>query len=462
MTSDAHDTANSIKRVPFLRTEIGNGQFFARLYRDGLRYDHKRKMWLIWRQHWWEPDNDGQVMRMAKVAARRRLELSTQIDSEEGQKAEASWAVRSQSRYRLKSMIALAQSEVPLADDGTGWDRDPWLLGVANGIVNLRTGHLRAGRPGDRITIHSPIIFDPTARCPRWLRFLDEVFGDKVLSEYIHRISGYCLSGSTREQCLFMLYGDGRNGKGTYVETLRSLFGDYACNLTFAAFEWNARSSIPNDVAATAGKRLVTAAETDEDAKLNTARIKSMTGDDKQSGRFLYQEKLEFYPTAKIMLSFNHKPTVSDDSFGYWDRVRLIPFTRKFEDDARDKELREKLQDEAQGILAWAVVGCMKWQRDGLGIPSAVREATEAYRRESDPLGAFLAECCEVKPGISVPVSTLSHEYEQWAEGNPEYLQLKPRQFSKRMLRQGFQRDQIGRERVRAWIGLRLQLGKGK
>ncbi len=453
-------TAKTKKPDSFPPNEVGNGQYFADLFRNKLRFDHKRRRWLVWSENWWAPDTDGTVMRMAKEAVIHRLRVAVNITDDKKRELEVAWAMGSQSRYRLQSMIILAQSEIPLADDGEQWDVNAWLLGVENGVVNLRTGKLREGRPQDRITMHCPVAFDPNAECPRWLRFLEEVFVERDLIDYTQRIGGYCLTGSTREQVVFMFFGKGRNGKGTYVETMRHVMGPYSYNLPFSAFDAKARSSISNDVAAMNGMRLITASETDESTKLNIARIKSISGEDKQAGRFLYHQLFNFDPTAKLILSFNYKPAIQDDSIACWDRIRLLTFPKSFIGSARDSDLREKLKAEAPGILAWAVEGCLKWQREGLGLPSTVQAATEEYRKRSNSLEAFLLECCTAKPGLSVSVSALWEEYEQWAKDNPEYPELKHGQFSERLGGRGFKRDRAGKQRTRVWVGLSLGADK--
>ena len=239
-------------------------------------------------------------------------------------------------------MLRLAQSELPITDSGENWDSDPWLLGVANGVVNLKTGKLLQGNPLQQIKLHTDVAFDPAARCPQWEQFLADVFkGDAELIGFIQRAVGYSLTGDTSEQCLFLCYGGGSNGKSTFLEVLLHVLGQYAHSLPFSAFELQARSSIPNDVASVVGKRFVTAGETSESARFNEARIKGLTGSDTLSARFLHGEFFSFKPAAKIWLAFNHKPGVADDSQGFWRRIRLIPFEREFKEGAADKNLKD-------------------------------------------------------------------------------------------------------------------------
>jgi putative DNA primase/helicase len=422
-------------RDSFRRTDAGNGEHFAQLYGERLRFDHRRRRWLVWAGQWWREDDRDQVRRLAKVAARDRYQTATTIENllERGQ--EAKFAIGSENRQRLEATLIQAKSEPPIADPGNAWDADPWLLGVSNGIVDLRTGTLRDGVAGDRITLHTNIAYTEGATAPRWKRFLGEVFaGDKALIDYIWRAIGYSLTGGTSAQCLFMCHGTGANGKSVFLAILRDLLGQYGTNTPFSTFELHNRSSIPNDIAALAGKRLVTASETGEGVRLNEARLKALTGGDEVTARFLHGEFFTFQPVAKFWLAANHKPRVADDSYGFWRRVRLIPFTRQFTADA-DPALLDALRAELPGILVWAIQGAMRFQAVGLEPPAAVAVATETYRSESDPLGEFLEIACVAGAGMTVSATAAHKAYRAWAQdrGLAEREVLSATSFGTRM-----------------------------
>src|SRR5260370_2165539 len=314
------------------RTDTGNAELFAGLFGHRLLFDHKRERWLFYAEHWWTADVDGELMRTAKQAALFRLKTSGTIGDDKKRKQEVQWALHSESLPRLQAMLTLARSEKPLADTGENWDADPWLLGVANGVVNLHTGKLRPGTPSDRITLHTNMAFDPSAQCPRYDRFISEIFdGDPDLISYVHRAVGYSLTGETSEQCFFCCHGEGANGKSTFLNAVRHAVGAYACNLPFSAFELKTRSTIGNDVATIPDRRFVTAIETDESVRLNEARIKALTGGDLITARMLYREVFTFRPVATFCLAFNRPPRVSADSQSLLRRVHLIPFVRQFD-----------------------------------------------------------------------------------------------------------------------------------
>jgi putative DNA primase/helicase len=443
----------------FPRTDAGNAEFFAKVNADDLRFDHKRERWLVWHEHWWIEDTKGLVNQRAKSLARMRAQLALEIEDEDERKAELKWAFRSEFKGRLDAMLKLAEYEYPLAESGEGWDSNPMLFAVANGVIDLQTGKLRKGEPSDRITVHSNISYEPIANCPLWEQFLSDIFnGDAELIAYVQRAVGYCLTGATTEQCFFLCYGTGANGKSTFLEILRRVVGAYGFNLPFSAFELQGRSSIPNDMAAIAGRRLVTSLETNESVQLNEARIKALTGGDQVTARFLYCELFEFLPAAKFWLACNHQPKVADDSPGFWRRTRLIPFTQSFVG-KEDRELLAKLTAEAPGILNWVLNGCLRWQNEGLGLPTVVKEVTDAYRQDSDQLGEFIGDECILVPEKRVAASELWARYLEWASDCGERERLDRRAFSRRLETKGFKKVRLGHKRVWTWLGIDVRNG---
>ncbi len=398
-------------------TDSGNAEFLAHLFGDQLRFDHQRQRWLRWAGAWWVPDSTNKVVLMAREAARERQRQASQIENKDQRKAAFTWGWNSESRARIDAMLSLAKSQPPFADAGENWDADPWLFGTANGVLDLRTGQLRDGRPEDRITRHSEVVYDPGEVPSRWVRFLFEIFSENTeVVDFVQRAVGYSLTGDTSEQCLFILHGAGANGKSVFLETLRYVLGDYSYNMPFSTIEFWGRTSVPNDVAALDGPRLITASESNEGSRLNEARIKALTGRDKISARFLFKEFFTFTPRCKFWLCVNHLPIVRDDSYAFWRRVRLIPFERQFKGQEADQHLAEKLRADAQGILAWAVRGCTYWRNHGLQPPACVQSATRQYQEDSDPLAGFFEECCIYGNDWSVRASALYTAYRAWAE----------------------------------------------
>jgi P4 family phage/plasmid primase-like protien len=397
----------------FNLTDSGNAEYFAARYGADIKYDHLRARWLLFRDHRWQPDADAEIRRLAKAAMRERFTDAAAIDDPNERSRVAKWAISSESRARIDALLYLAQAEHPIADAGAGWDADPMLLGVLNGVVELQSGRLRPGRREDRVTMATAVPFDPAATCARFERFLVELFpDDPELIAFLQRAFGYSLTGLTFEQILLLLLGGGANGKGTLTQTFHRILGDYAYTMPFATVELHQRSSIPNDLAALVGRRFVDASETNDGTRLNESRVKALTGCDPITARFLHAEFFTFEPVAKFWLSVNHRPVVRDDSHAFWRRIRLIPFTQTF---AINPTLADDLWAEAPGILAWAVRGCLEWRAHGLNPPPVVLEATGTYREESDVLAEFFTEAIELDPDAEVGARDLFEHYRRWA-----------------------------------------------
>lgn len=437
---------------PLPLTDMGNAQRLVARYGHLLHYCHPWHKWLAWDGTRWRVDDTGAVVRYAKATARAIFQEAAEARSDDQARALSKWAVRSQAEARLGAMIALAQSEpdVPVVPDHL--DADPWLLNVQNGMLDLRTGELQ---PHDRdmlVTKLAPVSYDPHAACPAWLAFLDQVMGAQAeMVTFLQQAVGYSLSGSTRERALFLAYGTGANGKSTFLETLRALCGDYAMKTPTDTLLAKNDAGIPNDVARLKGARFVAASESDEGRRLAESMVKAMTGSDTLSARFMRGEWFDFKPEFKLWLATNHKPTIRGTDKGIWDRIKVIPFTVRFDEAKQDRELHSKLLAELPGILAWAVRGCLAWQRDGLGIPRDVVAATDAYREEQDILAAFLAERCVIHAAASARASELYTAYKQWCDTSGEHPQSQ-RRFGSALTERGFQR--IHKERGWVWYGV--------
>lgn len=413
--AQGEDAAATATRFP--RTDSGNAELIAQMYGSRLRYDHRRGRWLLWATHYWKPDSDGEIHRLALEAARERYRRAASIEDLADKTKESAFAIQSENKGRLEAAVSLAQNLRPIADTGEHWDDNPWLLGCPNGVVDLRTGQLRDGKPTDRITMSTGISFDPNAKCPRFERFIAEVFPDPKLRDWIDKALGYSATADVTEQCFFDPYGSGGNGKTVLVEVVSFVLGDYAHVAPFSMFEAQYDNPIPNDLAALDHKRFVTASETKPNSRFNEARLKELAGSGRISARFLYQEPFTFQPVAKIWLSTNHRPHVEDETDGFWRKVRLIPFVVKFTDGNADRSLTNKLKAEAEGILAWLVRGAMRWRTEGLEpLPECVILATATYRQDEDPLSDFIGAKCVTDPKAAIGATTLYKAYKVWAE----------------------------------------------
>ena len=443
---------DAIRERPW--TDLGNAEMFAELFQDDARFNHKTGRWIVWQDRRWKNDGNGYIMGMAKMVPRLRYRKSSEIADDDKRKKAAQFARECESLSSLRSLVELAKTEKPLSNDGTGWDTDPFLLGVANGVLDLKSAMLRPDRHEDYVTIHSPIEFDTDSQCPRWEQFLREVFNnDGELIDYIQRAVGYSLTGLVTEQVFHILFGEGQNGKSVFLNILSHVFGPYSYTLPFSAFEKSQRSAISNELAESVGKRLITVSEVEETKTLNEARLKSMTGGDRQSARFLYGNQFNFKPTAKLWFSVNRKPLVADDSHAIWRRLRLVPFINKFEQ--ADRNLEEKLRAEAPGILLWAVLGCLLWQSESLAeTPKAISQSSASYRADSDVIGQFLSQECILGKENTVLVVEMYRDFEKWRDEN-NFPLVTRQKFNASLESRGLARKLHGENRLSTWIGIK-------
>jgi putative DNA primase/helicase len=434
------------------RTDLGNAERLVARHGDDLRYLHVWGKWLVWDDRRWAVDETGEVDRRAKEAVRSIWHEAAGCDDPDDRQALTKHAAASESNSRIRAMIERARAEEGVAIRITDIDTNPWLLTVKNGTIDLRTGELRGHRRDDHVTKLIDIEADTNATCPRWLAFLHRVLdGNEELLQFLQRAIGYSLTGHTTEQVLFFLHGAGSNGKSTFLEILRALLGEYAIQADFATFLERSADGPRNDVARLFGARVVTSSEVGEGRRLNESLVKTLTGGDVIAARYLYAEAFEFKPTFKLWFAANHKPVIRGTDDAIWRRIRLIPFTVQIGDAEKDIELASRLKAELPGILAWAVEGCQRWLEHGLGCPEIVKLATNTYREESDELGDFLEEHCEIRPDATVTASVLYEAYARWA-GKRAVSQT---MFGRQLTDRGFGIVK-GRDGMRKRVGLEL------
>jgi putative DNA primase/helicase len=406
--------AQSGEEPPLPLSDYTNALAFVRNHGQDLRYCYPWKAWLVWTGTHWQRDTSGGVMRRAKHTVKR---LARHVEDLDDAHATALMAhiKASLSTTKLKALVECAQSEPGIPVQPEELDTNHWLLNCRNGTLDLRTGKLRPHDRADLLTVVLPVPYEPLAACPIWHAFLDRIMaGNHNLIGFLQRAIGYALTGVIREHVLLILWGTGRNGKSTFLNILRTLLAAYAMKAPSELLMVSNNDRHPTERADLFGKRFVAAIETEQGRRLAEVFVKEVTGGDPIRARRMREDFWEFQPTHKVFLATNHKPVITGTDTAIWERIQLVPFAVTIPPDERDTTLPEKLEHELPGILTWAVQGCLAWQRDGLGEPDEVQQATKGYRTEMDVLGQFITECCLVGADYRVKADKLYDAYKLW------------------------------------------------
>jgi len=412
------------------------------------------------------------------------------ITDGEKRKAFLRFVNKSLSRAALASMIHLTKKKVRQAS-ASDFDQDPWTLNTENGTVDLRTGTLRPHRPEDLLSKMIPLRYDQHAECPQFMAFLFRIMGshpdasegdninaDQMVS-YLQKAFG-CAATGKPEKLLFVLYGEGNNGKTTLLEVIRDALGDkeYAGqvqvdSLMIRPKEAISSNAVNTDLADLQGCRFVSSSEVEQGQRLSLSRVKYLTGLGQIKARRLRENMITFQPTYKLFLDCNHRPVITDPNDAIWNRVKCIPFKIQIPKEEIDKDLPTKLRTELPGILRWIVEGAVLYHREGLGDPPDVTAATEQYRQESDRLKEFFEDRCVLartgdgaswkRDGCWLPVADLYAAYASWAEATGNKYPLSKDSFDERLQKLGRKRDRVrpdgGRDakQIRVWLGIRFR-----
>lgn len=405
-----------------------------------LRYRADTSQWLAWDDTRWEhqPENHGRAYEYAKDAMRR---LPT--EGPEDRKKYEAHKKASLSARGINAALRLASTDPRVMVDADQLDAHPWELNTPDGIVDLRTGHTSSHDPDrmhTKITAASP---DPDADQTPWLELLEIVLPDEQVRCWFHRAVGYSLIGETREHLLIFLYGEGGNGKGTTLETLQALLGDYAAKQPAGFLMSKQNQDHPAEIAKLQGKRFVITSEVAEKDRMNDQRVKEITGGDRLAARHLYGQWFEFDPSHTLFLMANHKPALDSVDKAMIRRMRMVPFTAEIPEHKREEGLKTRLiHDHGPAVLAWAIQGAVEYAQHGLGpTPEAIMAATEEYIEENDHIGIFLEEEAYYGPsydGQGTRTSEINQRYETWCKEN-NYYPLQARRFRDNLKRHGIQ-----------------------
>ncbi len=413
---------SKVKKFAF--DDTGNADRFVDRFKDRARYSYIDKGWYFYNSRKWEFDNLGSVKGLTEEVIQDMKKELAYCEDEEEEKAFFKHLKYTRNNRGKTNM--LKESEHRLAILPSQFDKDKDIFNCMNGVISLRDGELSEHHHEKFLSKMSYVEYTDNIDCPKWLEFLNQIFDhDTELIHYIQKAVGYSMSGSTKEQCVFFCYGNGRNGKSTFLDIISAIMGDYATNIQPETIMVNRQTGGANsDIARLKGARFVTTVEPNQGARINEGLLKQLTGGDTVTARHLYGREFEFEAEFKLWMATNHKPIIRGRDLGIWRRMHLIPFTVEIPDNKVDKNLKYKLKKELTGILNWAVEGCIRWQREGLKMPTAVEDAVKEYKSEMDVISAFLEDCTIQGPG-EIRSSDLYHAYSDWADENNEFKMSK-------------------------------------
>jgi len=450
MVEDLHEACNL--------TDAGNSERLVRYFGDRIKYCTEMKSWFVWTGKRWERDDKLQIEGFAVQTARNIYQEASEVEDPERRQLIAKWAMRSESLATRTAMVRGAQHIV--ATSANAFDTHPNLFNCLNGTLDLETGEFREHRKEDLLTKMSNVEYDPDATCPMWFDHLETIFqGDAELIDSFQMLMGYSLLQRNPEQIMSIWYGTGKNGKSETLRAIGMILGDYRVHIqaetlmqTRNVYGGQARP----DILKLKGARFVTCTEPEQDAVLAEALIKSVTGDDRITARPLYSnEVVEFEPGCKIVLATNHLPQIKGTDYGIWRRIWPIPFQATIPEAKRQPEYGAKLfREEGNGIFNWMLDGLRRYRATGkLERPEAVQKAFLAYRLQSNPIGAYLEERCEIVEGERTTKTDMYAAYRDWCDDMGR-KPLSSIAFSK-IMKTLFQEEREGS--VRYWIGIRLK-----
>jgi putative DNA primase/helicase len=443
-----------LERDPLLHeplTDLGNARRLVAVYGPRLRHVGSWRRWLAWDGRVWTEDTTGEVHRCAKSVARSLQLEALRFDPGDQRKAYRKAADRAESAAGIAAMLALAATEPEVAIRHEDLDADPWLLNVDNGILDLRDRRLIAHDPARLLTRITAATYDPDAPRATFDQFLARIQPDPTMRSFLGRLLGHALLGKVVEQVMPVLHGAGANGKSILVETILRALGDYGATGDPALLT-DTGNPHPTGVADLFGRRLVAVHETDAGRRLAEGTVKRLTGETRVKARRMREDFWEFEASHTLLLVSNHRPGVRGTDEGIWRRLRLVPFDVVIPEGERDTGLGDRLQLELSGVLSWLVDGYTDWTQAGLSVPDHVRDATRAYRAESDHVGQWIEACCLTGPRYWASAGDLYQSWKSWArsEGAEELTQTA---FGRRLADRGFIKSKSGTVR---WTGIAL------
>jgi len=430
------DSTKPVEKKYYSYDDTGNAERFTDTFGDIARYSYIRKSWYFYNGKMWVLDQEGKTKKLVdEILVKMKEEplyTSDDVDEEQAANFKQKHVKYSRGSNGKTNMLKESQHLLPIKPEE--FDQDEHLINVQNGYIDLKNGQLNDHDKNKFFTKISTVEYTDKIDCPQWIDFLDQIFdGNQDLINYMQRAVGYSLSGSTIEQVMFILHGNGRNGKSVFLDIITEMMGSYTTNIQPQTLMVKQQQGNANsDIAKLDGSRLVTSTEPNDGMRFDEGLLKQLTGGDTVTARFLYGEEFDYDPQFKMWMATNHKPIIRGTDDGIWRRLAIIPFTVQIPANKVDKNLKYKLRREMTAILNWAVEGYQEWKRIGLNEPDIIKQQRNEYRTEMDVVELFLEECCLRREGEREKSKDLYNIYHSWAKENNQFVMSNTR-FGKEM-----------------------------
>lgn len=447
----------SINLSEYELTEDEAGRLFVDLFQYYIRYNKTISGYMIYTGSIWTPDKWNIVERAAALTSKFLQSVLAELPAASLKEA-ANFVKHLRTVSGTKAILFFASSDPRVTTSQEDYDKDPHLLNTPDYTIDLRTGEARDHKREDLFTKQTLCNPDSICESKIFSSFLRAItLGRADLQIALQTLLGSGCSGRYPKEEIGLFFGGGSNGKTVLLEACGDVLGDYTKTLDIKNItEFSKESAGHNDsIAHLTGGRLCITSESNQDIKMDTAKIKKMTGGDKIPVSFKHGRTFDMRPCFTLIILTNHKPRITNRDDGTWRRARLFPFDYKIPEESKDLEFKQKmLEADAPYILNWLIQGCRSWYESGYYVSETVTKATEEYKKQEDIIGTFIDECCKTDKGFSVSGSTLRDAYQKWAEENGEHI------FSNRAWKQALEEHGFTRSRGMygsTWKGLCLK-----
>ncbi len=408
----------------YTHKDIGISRLLADIYKLQLKYNTTAKQWFYFNGKVWAEDIGAMKARQKMEELVNTLLTYVPYIKDKDAKEKYSKYIKTLGNYNTrKKILEDAQSKMFISQ--TDFDKNKDLFNCQNGTLNLKTFKFTEHNPDDLLSKISNVVYNKYAKCPQFKKFMNEIMlHNKNKIEFLQKILGYTLTAETLLEKCFILYGKTtRNGKGTLMDTILYMLGDYGMTAvpeTLALKKWKDSSRASGDIARLNGCRFLNISEPSHDMVVDSALLKTLTGRDKITARFLNKNEFEFYPMFKLFINSNYLPIINDDTVFKSGRINVVTFDRHFEEAEQDQTLKDKLkvENEISGIFNWCLEGLENFREEGLTTPKEIEDATAEYEKKNDKIDKFFKQELVKNSKKNISCNDTYNKYCEWCEKN--------------------------------------------